>query len=495
MLSEDISQRNLNLESYRERITNFSNEFDLGLFLYIIKRSLVWISLCMVLSGAAAYIYLRYTAPTYESSAVLQIRDSNNAKKVLEVGEFMEDNNLLADVELLRSKYFVAQVLENLPLDVSYYYKGQILTNELYTGSFFRVENVEVLAPEVRDLPIFVEFSVPGKVTISYSVGAQPVTHTFALSDRITTPHFRCTIWLDEVRSSAEIEPEASVYFRFNNQNTLVNQYARQINVNILDQNASTIFLRCKDNNAVLAHDMVEAMASTYIEYDVERKRESAESILRFVESQKDTVFDKLRDSEYRLSAFKMENKVADMEQLTPVFMARSREYEDKLLGLQVEEDLLGAIQKATEKKDGTEVYNLLPLLVGTTYERTLSTMIEALQKLLLERDEMLVEATSTHQAVLGMEQRISVQKDLILRSIDRLMERYKGQREEFEQIIAEYEMKATGIPEKELQYSRIQRLFQINEKYYTLLLEKDIEYRIAGRGLWQRTRCWKKRH
>ena len=45
MLSEDISQRNLNFESYKERITNFSNEFELGLFLYIVRRSLLWIVL------------------------------------------------------------------------------------------------------------------------------------------------------------------------------------------------------------------------------------------------------------------------------------------------------------------------------------------------------------------------------------------------------------------------------------------------------------------
>ena len=150
MLNEDVSQRNITLDSYRERITNFSNEFDLGLFLYIIKRSSVWIMLCIILSGAAAYLYLRYTAPTFKSGAILQIRESNNAQLVLEMNQFVEDKNLLADVELLRSKFFIDRVLRKLPLDVSYFYKGQILTNELYTRTFFRIEDVEVLDPRVR---------------------------------------------------------------------------------------------------------------------------------------------------------------------------------------------------------------------------------------------------------------------------------------------------------------------------------------------------------
>ena len=38
MLNDDVSNRAVNIDSYRERISNFSNEFDLGLFLYIIKN-------------------------------------------------------------------------------------------------------------------------------------------------------------------------------------------------------------------------------------------------------------------------------------------------------------------------------------------------------------------------------------------------------------------------------------------------------------------------
>jgi len=38
-------------------------------------------------------------------------------------------------------------------------------------------------------------------------------------------------------------------------------------------------------------------------------------------------------------------------------------------------------------------------------------------------------------------------------------------------------------LPENELEYGRLQRLFNINEKYYTLLLEKKTEYAISKAG------------
>lgn len=40
MVDEEISKTNENFERYRERITNFSNEFELGLFLFVAKNLL-----------------------------------------------------------------------------------------------------------------------------------------------------------------------------------------------------------------------------------------------------------------------------------------------------------------------------------------------------------------------------------------------------------------------------------------------------------------------
>src|SRR5690606_18020187 len=111
MLSEDISQRNLNFESYKERITNFSNEFELGLFLYIVRRSLIWIALCILASMVAALLYLRYTPNVYESAAMIQLRDTNTAQQVLSMNTFAEDQSLQADVELMRSKFFIAKAM------------------------------------------------------------------------------------------------------------------------------------------------------------------------------------------------------------------------------------------------------------------------------------------------------------------------------------------------------------------------------------------------
>ncbi len=484
MLSEDIGSRTASLESYRERITNFSNEFDLGLFLYIFRRSLIWIFLCILLSLAAAYIYLRYTAPTFESRSILQVSESNTATKVLQVNQLTEDKNLLADVELLRSKFFIAKALERLPLKVSYFYKGQVLTHEYYTQCFFEVRDLRVLDPQVLDVPVVCEFADDGFVRLTYAVQAQPYSESHPLDQPIRTPHFSCTITVSALNAFRETDPEGTVYFKINDPATLVVKYAGQLGVRLVDNNSKIIEIACKDHNPVLARDLAQAMADTYIRYDVERKSESAESILHFIETQKDTVFEKLRDSEFALQRYKQENKVADMEQLTPLYLERTQEYEDKLIQVELDLGLLEEIRRSIgTDADHEDAYHLIPLLVGTEMEETIVGMIEDLNDLLMQREQNMLELTEEAEGTKAIDHQIAIQKRLLVDAVNNLTKRFAHRKEEYERMLAEFDRNFRTLPEKELQYARYERLFNINEKYYTLLLEKDIEYRISRAG------------
>lgn len=483
MLSEEVGQRHLNFESYRERITNFSNEFDLGLFIYIVRRSVVWIALCILLSLAAAYIYLRYTAPTYESKSVLQLSESNNAQKILGVSEFMEDNSLVAKVELLRSKFFMAKALKKLPLAVSYYYKGQILTNELYTKSFFLVSDIEVIDPAVRNEPVFMQIMAPDRMVLEYSVGGRRFSEEITVGRRFITPHFAAKLVVVNERALEALDPDGKTYFVINAPSTLVQRYNAQIFVRILDNNAKTVEILCRDHNAELARDLSAAMAETFIEYDLERKSESAENILRFIETQKDTVFEKLRESEIQLQSIRKDNKVANIDELLPLYLERTDMYESELLRLQIERQLLDEIERSTKADGNVHLYDLIPLLAGSEHERTMSDMIKTLQEMTIERQELSYEVTERNDGARSLDRQISVQKQLILESVGSLKKRALQKEQDYKDLIQEIEGRFRTMPEKELQYARIERLFLINEKYYTQLLEKDIEYRISRAG------------
>lgn len=480
MLNAESSQRSLNFESYKERITNFSNEFELGLFIYIVKRSLIWVSLCILLAIAAAYLYLRYTPETFEARTMVQIREINTAKQVLNMSTFAEDKNILADVELMRSKYFIAKALKLMPLEISYFNRGQILTEELYNRTFFIVKDVVLLDSAVRDVPISLSMTGPGRYSIQY----WQQEYEFNRGERLRTPHFSASVDVRREDPLLSGQQDLSVYFKINDPNTLVLKYGQQLAVRIVDANAKTVEIICMDQNPALARDLANALARTFIDYDLDRQSESSESILRFIKTQKDTVFEQLRESEFKLQQFKMENRIPDMALLTPIYLERTKEYENELVRITMEDHVLQAIQSSTSKAvEDIDVYDLLPLLVGTEHEQVLGQQVKLLQEALVERNEMLFEATPDNLEVKALEVRIGVHRGIILESIANMRRRIAEKRQELDELINELESRMFVLPEKELQYARIERLFSINEKFYTQLLAKDIEYRISKAG------------
>ena len=116
MRQEDISTFNESFERYRDRITNFSNEFEFGLFIHIARRSIPVILLITCLFGLGAYLYLRYTVPTFKASATLQLEKSDQASRILKVGSYLDENALSSEIELLRSGFLMKKTLKNLNL-------------------------------------------------------------------------------------------------------------------------------------------------------------------------------------------------------------------------------------------------------------------------------------------------------------------------------------------------------------------------------------------
>ena len=54
----------------------------------------------------------------------------------------------------------------------------------------------------------------------------------------------------------------------------------------------------------------------------------------------------------------------------------------------------------------------------------------------------------------------------------------------ELSQKIRFIERKLLSLPEKELELTRLERIHEINNKYYTLLLEKETEYELSKAGI-----------
>ena len=111
-------------------------------FKYLNNWKLFLLSFIIFLS--LAFIYNRYTVPTYSVSSTLLIRDDNNtqlgAENLIEGLElFSGKKNLKNEIVILNSFSLNHDVVNELKLGISYKQHSSIVTNDLYKNSPFIV--------------------------------------------------------------------------------------------------------------------------------------------------------------------------------------------------------------------------------------------------------------------------------------------------------------------------------------------------------------------
>lgn len=473
----DIGQSRL----YKDRLANVSNEFDIGLFIYVVRKSLIWVAIVIVLALLAAFVNLRYTPLVYQSKAVIQLAEEDNVNRILNVEKVHEESQVETRVEQLRSKLLISRTLHQLPMRVSYYAKGQILTSEHYSFSPYKVDLLELVNPSIQDLPIVIRFASPEHFDLIYN---GQTYGPFSDKERFSTPDFTIIVWVEDPTELMRNVDGNELFFRINSMQTLTNRFYDHLDVRILNSVAKTIEISFRDNNPYLARDFIKAHSAEFIAYDLEKRQKSDDNVLTFLDNQIDTVFDRLRKSEVQLNSFKQENRLTTVDRVSSAYFDRLNSYESQQAQLQLEERLLDEVEKLTRKNTtDVEVYNIIPLIAGSQYESTLSKLLDKLYLLLSDRQVALYTLTQEHERVKSLNYQIEVQKNIILQSVAGLRDQIRARRQDVTRKISEVEGTFHRIPQKELEFARLQRFFSINEKYYTLLLEKAIEYRISKEG------------
>ena len=89
---------------------------------FLFNKSRIYIVIFFLLAFLGVFLYLRYSQPVYESRALLQINDSNQADDILKLNSMGESGNALAEaIEQIRSKVFLKRVVNKLDIGINYY--------------------------------------------------------------------------------------------------------------------------------------------------------------------------------------------------------------------------------------------------------------------------------------------------------------------------------------------------------------------------------------
>ena len=121
-------------QTFQEETINIRAEVEKYLFYW------KWFVLTAIIALSLDFVYLRYTTPSYTATASIMIKDNQKSGISAELAAF-EDlgiigggsaNNPENEIQILKSRKIIGQVVDSLDLTLRYFQDGRIKSSEVY---------------------------------------------------------------------------------------------------------------------------------------------------------------------------------------------------------------------------------------------------------------------------------------------------------------------------------------------------------------------------
>lgn len=474
-----MSTSNLNTKTNKFSI---NKEFDADILGVVIRKHWLIFPILLGLALSSGYIYLRYTKPVYSSSAIIQRSSQDEGKRILDIESFENEGSLSGDVELLRSTFLLEKALRNLNLNISYYSEGEILTEEKYLMSSYHITLLEIIDSSLVGVPIHIQESGTG-LELSFTKGNQVLSYEIRQDELLETPYFSLIFKISDQERLNNSLSENNLYFVMNNYTALTNRLHPDLKVYILNPEAKTIQISFESNNSRLATDIVSSLIETFFQYDLDKKSQSSANILNFINDQLDTAFIQLKESEIKIQSFKDSSRVNDPALFAQRIVQQTTELQSQLLVVDMDFELISEVEHTVDKTDRIEIYRIIPAISGTNFENALVGELTNLHDLLVSKEDISYDVTANNDIIKKLDRKIEAKTENIKRSILTVKEQLRFKRAGLQDRIYRLEAELYGVPKKEMELSRLNRMFNLNEKYYSLLIEKKTQYSISKAG------------
>ncbi len=469
----------------KEAEAKLNSALDVSLLFHLLKK-FKWVFIGLFLaSGIIAFLYLRYSQPIYESRVLLQIND-NKTDQVLRLdGGLNENENIIAEaIEQIKSKVFLKRIVEKLDLGVVYFSEGTFKNYELYLSSPFLAQ-INIKNESLYGQKIYIELNEALNAgVIKYGTTSKK----FKINEWVRTGDFDINVYLNPKLTRTVIQRtianNKAFYMTVGNVDHVTSELQGKLEVKVVNELAKTILIKVKDINQQKVSDVVNELSQEFLSYDVERKSESSISILAFINKQLGLVYNDLRETEKDLKEFKQGKNFNPNSQVLSADLLRASTIDEQLMNVEMEEKLIDEVIKDINKSKNPDIYHLLSMISGTDYETMVKDVVSNIQKLLAKKEELLYSVTPDADNIKQINYQLENQRKLLLESLDAAKLRYKSKYKNLLEKSSDVKSKlGISSPEEDVELSRLNRLYSINEKYYTMLLEKRTEFSISKAG------------
>ncbi|EXB67512.1 MULTISPECIES: polysaccharide biosynthesis tyrosine autokinase [Acinetobacter calcoaceticus/baumannii complex] len=320
------------------------------------------IACCVILSLICALLYLRITPDTYAVDAMVQVEDSKGAASAALLGDLSKVTGGLgqksptdAEIEILKSRMVLGQVIHNLNLDIKIKDNQSGFTAKLITQGKSKLEYRhdaviyskkdyslivnQLNVPEYYlDKPLKLEFKDANRFNL---ISNDQIVFTGVLNKN-NILNTNKGLWQVKINTQGNIKEQSYTLIKLSLL-TAVNQFNAIYKIAEKGKMTGVIGLSYSGQDPEHITQVLNNVLNVYHEQNIERKSLESKQTLAFLEKQLPELKKQLEDSEIKFNQFREKYRTVDVNAESELLLKQNIDLEKLKIELQQKQAELSA--------------------------------------------------------------------------------------------------------------------------------------------------------